>query len=144
FSTTQGTESMFMKPELQNSFGQGNNGIYNKEAEQSWGPKIEGQSVTKWNGDTENMRAHDNVDNFLRNGTTRSYNLSFQQQYGNTSVYSSLGRWEDASIIPNNKLNRTNFTTRATTRFGKDNRWTTDMKISYNNTSGFNRPINGR
>lgn len=144
FSTTQGVESIFIKPELQSSFGQGDNGVYNQESQLSWGPKIEGQNVTNWNGTTGPMRSHDNVSNFLRNGTTQNYNLSFQQQFGSTSLYSSLARWDDRSVIPGNKLTRTNFTTRAVSKFGKNNRWTTDMKISYNNTSGYNRPINGR
>ena len=144
FSMTQGVESIFTRPELQSSFGQGENGQYDRESQQSWGPKIEGQTVTNWDGTSGPMRAYDNVSNFLRNGTTQNYNLSFQQQFGSTSIYSSLARWDDRSIIPGNKLERTNFTTRATSRFGKNNRWTTDMKITYNNTSGFNRPINGR
>lgn len=144
FSTTQGVEGIFIKPELQNSFGQGSNGNYNKESQESWGPKIEGQNVEQWNGVNAPLRAYDNLDGFLRNGTTQNYNLSFQQQFGSTSLYSSIARWDDRSIIPGNKLERTNVSTRATSRFGKDNRWTTDFKISYNNTSGFNRPINGR
>ncbi|MFD2526171.1 SusC/RagA family TonB-linked outer membrane protein [Flavihumibacter stibioxidans] len=145
FTMNQGVENIFMKPDIQNSFGQGNENIFDATSQLSWGPLATGQSVTKWDGTTAPLTtSHDNVDNFLRQGTTQSYNLAFQQQFGNTAVYSSLGRWIDKSIIPNNQLERTNFTTRATTKFGKNNRWTTDMKVSYNNTSGFNRPINGR
>ncbi len=145
FSMTQGVENIFIRPELQNTFGQGENGVYDRTSQLSWGPKAEGQSVTKWNGAQAPLSTtHDNVDNFLRNGTTQNYNLAFQQQFGNTSVYSSLGRWNDKSIIPNNSLERTNITTRAITKFGKNSRWTTDAKISYNNTTGYNRPINGR
>ncbi len=145
FSMNQGVENIFIKPDIQNSFGQGDQGIYDRNSQLSWGPLAEGQTVTKWDGTEAPLStSHDNVDNFLQPGTTQSYNLSFQQQFGNTSIYTSLGRWIDRSIIPNNKLVRTNLSTRAISRFGKNNRWTTDMKISYNNTSGFNRPINGR
>ncbi|WP_346239403.1 SusC/RagA family TonB-linked outer membrane protein [Niabella insulamsoli] len=145
FSATLGTEDIFIRPELQNSFGQGDNGVFDPTSEYSWGPKAEGQTVTKWNGSSDQLRAdYDNVDAFLRKGTTQNYNLSFQQAFGNTSVYSSLSRWDDKSIIPNNKLERTNITSRATTKFGKNNRWTTDVKMAYNNTTGINRPINGR
>ena len=145
FSTTQGTENIFIKPELQNSFAQGSDNIFNPTTELSWGPKAEGQMVTKWDGSQSALStSHDNIENFLQNGTTQSYNLSFQQQFGSTSVYSSLSRWNDKSIIPGNKLERTNLTARAVSKFGKNDRWTTDTKVSYNNTSGFNRPINGR
>ena len=145
FSTTQGVESIFIRPEMQDAFGQGTDGIFDPTSQLSWGPKAEGQMVTKWDGTQAPLTTgHDNVDNFLRNGTTQNYNLAFQQQFGSTSVYSSMSRWDDRSIIPNNKLERTNLTTRAVTKFGKDSRWTTDMKIAYNNTKGINRPINGR
>src|SRR5690606_36977298 len=117
----------------------------NPTSQLSWGPKAEGQMVTKWDGSQSALRTdHDNVENFLRNGTTQSYNLSFQQQFGSTSIYTSLSRWNDKSIIPGNKLERTNLTARAVSKFGKSDKWTTDTKVSYNNTSGFNRPINGR
>ncbi|HRP57637.1 SusC/RagA family TonB-linked outer membrane protein [Agriterribacter sp.] len=145
FSTTQGIEDIFIRPELQNSFGQGIEGIFDATSTLSWGPKADGQTVEKWDGTQSPLTTtQDNVKNFLRKGTTQNYNLSFQQQYGNTAVYSSIARWIDKSIIPGNKLERTNISTRATSRFGRDDKWTTDFKISYNNTSGFNRPINGR
>lgn len=143
-SATYGVESIFVQPDLQNSYGQGLNGIFDNRATSSWGPKAEGQTVTKWDGSSAPLRIYDNVSNFLRNGTTQNYNLSFQQQVGATSVYSSFSRWDDKSILPGNRLERTNLMTRAVSRFGTNNKWTTDVKVQYNNTSGFNRPINGR
>ncbi len=142
--TNIGVESIFMQPELQNSFGQGVDGIFNEREAQSWGPKIEGQTVTKWDGTQSQLESFDNVKNFVRNGTNQNYNMAFQQQVGNTSIYTSFNRLEDRSIIPGNKLTRTNLTARAISKFGKNNRWTTDTKVQYNNTSGFNRPSNGR
>ena len=142
--TTLGTESMFMIPELQNSFGQGENGIFQADKNTSWGPKIEGQSVTKWNGTQAQLKAYDNLAAFLKKGTSQSYGLSLQQQFGGTSVYSSLSHIEDKSIFPGNKLQRTNMSTRVSSKFGKNDKWTSDVKISYNNTKGFNRPITGK
>ena len=144
FTTTLGVEDIFIKPELQNSFAQGTNNIFNATETMSWGPKIEGQTVTKWDGTQSQLAAYDNLDNFLRKGSNQNYGLSLQQQFGNTGVYASINYLEDRSIIPGNKLKRLNFTSKATTRFGRENRWTSDVKMSYNNTSGYNRPINGR
>lgn len=144
FTTTLGVEDIFIKPELQNSFAQGTNNIFNPTETMSWGPKIEGQTVTKWDGTQSQLAAYDNLSNFLRKGSNQNYGLSLQQQFGNTGVYSSINYLEDRSIIPGNKLTRFNFTSKATTRFGRENRWTSDVKMSYNNTSGYNRPINGR
>ncbi len=144
FSTTQGTEGIFIKPELQSSFGQGSNNIFNAMNTTSWGPKAEGQSVTKWDGTQAPLNIYDNVNEFLRAGSNQNYSLALQQQYGSTAVFSSLSYLNDKSIIPNNKLTRLNFTSKATTHFGRENRWTSDVKMSFNNTSGYNRPINGR
>ncbi|HSK13051.1 MAG TPA: SusC/RagA family TonB-linked outer membrane protein, partial [Phnomibacter sp.] len=143
-SSTFGFENIFTNPELQNTFGQGLNGTYDNRAGTSWGPKAEGQSLPNWQNVNEPLRIHDNLDNFLRTGTTQNHSVSFQQQFGTTSIYSSFSRLEDQSILPANKLTRTNLTARAVTRFGANNRWTSDTKIQYNNTSGYNRPINGR
>jgi TonB-linked SusC/RagA family outer membrane protein len=144
FTTTLGTENIFMKPERQTSFGQGDNNIFDAMSNNSWGPKISGQSVKKWDGTQSTLQSHDNVNEFLRTGSTQNYGLALQQQFGGTGVYSSVNYLEDRSIIPGNKLTRLNFSTRATSSFGAENRWKSDVKISYNNTSGFNRPINGR
>ena len=38
---------------------------------------------------------------------------------------------DDASKIPGANLNRTNFTLRASSTFGKDDRWSLDAKIQY-------------
>lgn len=143
-SSTLSVEDIFMKPEFQSSFGQGSNNIFNAEENNSWGPKIEGQSVTKWDGSQSSLAAHDNIDAYIRKGTSQNYGLSFQQQYGGTSIYSSINYLEDRSIIPGNKLTRTNISSRVTSHFGNDDRWTTDFKLAYNNTTGFNRPLTGK
>lgn len=143
-TSTLGIEDIFIRPELQNSFGQGKDNIFDPMSPDSWGPKATGQSVKKWDGSQSPLNIHDNVSQFLRKGSTQNYGIALQQQYGSTSVYTSLNYLADRSIIPGNKLTRLNFTSKATTRFGKDSRWTSDVKMSFNNTSGYNRPINGR
>lgn len=144
FSTSLGTETIFMRPETQNTYGQGDEGVFDPTKNISWGPRISGQSVTKWDGSTVPLQAYDNVNTFLQNGTTQNYSLGLQQQFGTTGVYTSVSFTDDRGIIPGNKLNRVNFSTRATSSFGRDNRWTSDVKIAYNNTAGFNRPITGK
>ena len=52
-------------------------------------------------------------------------------------------RMDDASKIPGANLNRTNFTLRASSTFGKDDRWSLDAKIQYINTGAENRPLVG-
>ncbi len=143
-SSTIGVENNFMIPETQNAYGQGWDGLFDRDDRLSWGPKAEGQTVTKWDGTSEPLTIHDNIGNFLRTGINQNHSAAFQQQYGNTSIYTSVNRLDQSSILPGNKMSRTNLTARATTKFGRDDRWSTDTKVQVNNTQGYNRPINSR
>src|SRR5690554_3071912 len=143
YSTTVGFESAFTTPETQNSFGQGVEGQYDAQSGSSWGPQITGQMVENWNGDQVALRAYDNVNNFFSSGVNHKHNLSFSQQYDKTSVYSSLSYLGDKSQIPGAELNRFNFLTRAVSSFGPDDRWNTDVKVNYVNSTAKNRPNGG-
>ncbi|WP_455637508.1 SusC/RagA family TonB-linked outer membrane protein [Parabacteroides sp.] len=136
-------ETIFMNPKMQDSFGQGTLGVYDALKSTSWGPKIAGQSYERWDGATANMQAYDNVSNYFDTGTNLTENISFAQQYNNTSVYTSVTRMDDNSKIPGATLSRTNLTMRALSKFGKDERWTLDAKVQYINSNAENRPISG-
>ncbi|MEG1545088.1 MAG: SusC/RagA family TonB-linked outer membrane protein, partial [Tannerellaceae bacterium] len=136
-------ETIFMNPKMQDSFGQGDLGVYDARKTSSWGPKITGQSYERWDKVNANMQAYDNVKNYFDTGTNITENISFAQQYNNTSVYTSVTRMDDNSKIPGASLSRTNLTMRALSKFGKDERWTLDAKIQYINSNAENRPISG-
>ncbi|MFD0796257.1 SusC/RagA family TonB-linked outer membrane protein [Maribacter chungangensis] len=143
-STSTGFQNVFMNPEFQNSFGQGDRGNYDVLATQSWGPQINGQTVQDWKGDLVTLRSHDNLRNFYNGGLTKNYGLSFQQQVSDgTSLYSSLNYLDDRGNIPNASFKRFNFTTRAVSNFGPNKRWTTDVKIQYTAANAQNRPLGG-
>ena len=136
-------ETTFMLPKRQKTFGQGENGVFDSTNGYSWGPEVTGQSYTKWDGTTANMQIFDNVKNFFDTGVNLSESISFQQQYDKTSIYTSLNRMDDSSMIPGANLSRTNLTLRASSTFGKDDRWSIDAKVQYINTLAENRPISG-
>lgn len=143
-SSSASSENIFMKPELQSAYGQGSQGAYDPLLSRSWGPAIAGQEYTKWNGQSAIMQAYDNLSNYFdKPGINLTENISFSQQYNNVSVYSSIGRTDDWSIIPGADLSRTNMTLRATSKFGKDERWSLDGKMQYIKTDAKNRPVGG-
>lgn len=142
-SSTVGFQSIFTNPDMQTTFGQGTTNTYNKTSALSWGPKIEGQDVESWNGNTVPLKYYDNIDRYFENGFSSNQSITFSQQYNSTSVYTSLNRLDDKSMIPGAKLGRTNLTTRATSKFGKDDRWTLDAKVQYINSKATNRPQAG-
>lgn len=134
-------ESIFMRPDLQSSFGQGESGLYNGESNLSWGPEM-GTEYT-FNGQKRIMQYYDNIDSYFNTGTNFTESVSFQQQFDKTAVYASATRMDDASKIPGAELDRTNFTLRASSTFGKDDRWSIDAKIQYIKTGAENRPLIG-
>ncbi|HLW20065.1 MAG TPA: SusC/RagA family TonB-linked outer membrane protein, partial [Cyclobacteriaceae bacterium] len=144
YSATVGFENIFMQPELQNSYGQGSNGVHDPLSGTSWGPKIEGQSIPDWTGSSQPFRAYDNLGNFFRTGSNTTHNLSFQQSLSkNTTIYSSANYLRDNSKTPGVTLDRINLMTRVTSNFGPNERWTTDIKVQYMNTEANNRPVGG-
>src|SRR6185437_812173 len=110
----------------------------------SWGPKINGQQVTDWNGKTVTLHPYNNVDAFFKDGFVSNQNVSFQQQFNSTSVYASYNRFDDKSIIPGSKLSRNNLTARAVTKFGHDDHWTLDTKVQFINAVANNRSLEGQ
>ena len=137
------TESIFLKPDMQNSFGQGSVGAYDNQSRLSWGPKAEGQTVTDWMGRQVPLRTYDNIDAFFNTGTSFNEGISFQQNIKGTSVFSSINRSDDAGITPESKLNKTNITLRATTFLDEAEKWKVDAKVNCINLNAHNRPIQG-
>ncbi len=133
----------FMRPDHQTIFGQGSTGAYDSQSGSSWGPKIEGQEYTRWDGTTGHMRYYDSLENYMDTGVNLQGNITFQQQYGKTSIYSSLTRMNDQSQTPGAELRRTNLMLRGTSTFGKDDRWTFDAKVQYIRAKANNRPVSG-
>jgi TonB-linked SusC/RagA family outer membrane protein len=142
-SSSVGFESIFMKPEFQNEFGQGTEGIFDNRSRLSWGPKIEGQVLPNWDGRQLPLTSYDNLGAFLQKGIQNTQSVSLQQQYKNISVYTSYNRLNSTSIIPGVEYERQNISTRAVTKFGKNDRWTADTKVQFSNTEAVNRPIGG-
>ncbi|MCE1155124.1 MAG: SusC/RagA family TonB-linked outer membrane protein, partial [Bacteroidales bacterium] len=142
-SSSIGFEQILTTPEMQSSFGQGADGIFDNRSSSSWGPQITGQSVTKWDGSASTLQAFNNVQNFFKTGLNLNNNVSFQQQINNTSIYTSLTRTDDQSMIPGAKLTRTNLMTRALAKLGQSQKWTLDTKVQYIQSKAHNRPLSG-
>lgn len=142
-SSSIGFEQILTTPEMQSSFGQGADGIFDNRSSSSWGPQITGQSVTKWDGSASTLQAFNNVQNFFKTGLNLNNNVSFQQQINNTSIYTSLTRTNDQSMIPGAKLTRTNLMTRALAKLGQSQKWTLDTKVQYIQSKAHNRPLSG-
>lgn len=143
FSSSIGYEEIFTNPEMQTTFGQGTENSFNNESNTSWGPRITGQTVENWDGSQVQLSSFDNVRNYFGTGVSQNYSLSFQQGFENASIYTSVTRRNEESMIPGTSLTRTNLSTRAVSNFGTDNNWSIDAKVQYLNAEANNRPLLG-
>ncbi|MGJ1195288.1 SusC/RagA family TonB-linked outer membrane protein [Sphingobacterium spiritivorum] len=144
YSATVGLENIFITPKLQRQFAQGSNGIYDAKSENSWGPQITGQTVTTWNDSKRTLKTYDNLDNFFKTGINTTHNIAFQKSLGeNTNIITSASYLYDNSKTPGVKLNRLNLMSKVTSTFGLENRWITDIKVQYMNTTANNRAVGG-
>ncbi|OKL40057.1 SusC/RagA family TonB-linked outer membrane protein [Pontibacter flavimaris] len=142
-SSTIGYDEPFTHPEIQDAFGQGTEGSYSEQSGLSWGPRAEGQTVVDWKGESVPLRTYDNIGNFASRGLHSSQNVSFQQQFKSTSVYTSFNRFDNEGVVPGVKLTRNSLTARAVSNFGEGEKWTTDTKIQYIESNAENRPVGG-
>ena len=142
-SGTAQAETLFMRPDVQTTFGQGTLGEYNSGSSYSWGPAIAGQDYERWDGTNAKMKYYDNLDSYFGTGSELQENVTLSQQYGKTSIYVSGTNLDTKSMTPGATLSRTNLMLRGVTQFGKDDRWTFDGKVQYIKAQANNRPISG-
>lgn len=144
YSTTLSVENIFMKPELQNIFSQGSDGLFDKTSGLSWGEKINGQTVEDWTGQKVALKPFNNIDSFFKTGVTNTHSLTFQNSIGSdTNLFTSASYLTDENKIPGTGYNRLNLSTRATTKFGAEKRWQSDLKVQYIHAAAENRPVGG-
>ena len=144
YSATIGLENLFITPKLQNEFSQGSDGKYSATSANSWGEKITGQSVEAWDKSTRPLKRYNNINNFFKTGVNTTHHIAFQQLVGeHTNIYSSATYLHDDSKTPGVKLDRLNLITKATSKFGAEKRWTTDVKVQYMNNTAHNRAVGG-
>ncbi|QIP12808.1 SusC/RagA family TonB-linked outer membrane protein [Spirosoma aureum] len=114
-NTAVGTISRF--PKFQNQYAQGSNGTYANNVAGSWGPLIQGQTVTNWFGNQETLTAYpDNVRDILQNSISSQNDLSFSGASDKYDYRVSYGNAYETALIPNNKLSRNNLTVNAGTQ----------------------------
>ncbi|NQD70463.1 SusC/RagA family TonB-linked outer membrane protein [Sphingobacterium shayense] len=158
-------ENLGVTPKLQKLYGGGFSGefatatIDGKEyklvdyaADESWGPKLDGQEVLHWDAfdpnDTENYLKtrpwsypNDDYRSFFETGVTWTNSISLAKSYENTSARLSLSNVDQSGIVPNSELKRTSVNLSIDNKFS--DKLTARGVINYVRTNGFNRPEQG-
>lgn len=128
--------------DLQDQYGQGSNGVYDKNSAYSWGPKMEGQMLPSWTGETVPYTAQTNrIKDFCRTGISQMHNLALATGGEHGSFRTSVGKSRDNGIFDGNQVDRSNFDIKADYDV---NKWlNVDAKVSYILTKGQKRPEMG-
>jgi len=121
---------------FQNVYGQGIGGVYQKNTESSWGPKMSGQTVDTWS-----IRPEDAGKQYSFSPQPNNVQDAFQMGYNTASnIIASMGsenvqgmftytRTDAAGIVEGNKLARNNMAVRLTAQLSK--RLKLDTKVDY-------------
>lgn len=132
-------ENPLVYPEMQNQYAQGANGGYLVTSQSSWGPKITGQNVTDWTGETNPLTSNpDDLKDFLNTG--KNFVHSFDISGGSDKATFRLGysNMDASGILPNTGVKRNMLTVRTSAKL--TDKFSADVKLSYTNEKAKNRP----
>jgi len=117
YSTSYQVETVDRFPSYQNSYAQGTGGVFSASTQSSWGPFINGQTVTNaynpatnLNNRTDILQAYpNNVRDIFRHGSNWQNNISFSGGTDRNTFRFSYGYLKNLGVLDNNILTRHNF-----------------------------------
>ncbi len=120
FSSYYNSSVVNKLPDYQNLYAQGVNGVYDSYSQMSWGPKITGQTVTNYLGQSEVLAAQpDNVKDIFKTGNSFQNNLTFTGGTDKSTYYFNYGNYKENGYIDNNVLNKNNLTFNGSSELSK-------------------------
>lgn len=132
-------ERPFVLPNVQNEYGQGNQGILDISVGDSWGARMEGQEYINLLGEASTYSAHpDNIRNFFNTGINVHNSIGISGGSEKTQTYLSYTNNEVQGIVPKNNLASHTINLRLSNQI--TNRLSTDAKITYYIKDIENRP----
>jgi len=135
-SSTITGENVNILTDYQNEFGQGVDGVYSANTTNSWGPRMDGQSVAHWSSDPNFGSAQynfspqpNNVKDFFQTGFNIASNLSISTNNEKTSTYFSYTNTKAVGVVTNNELKGHNFSVRVSSKI--TDKLKVDGKLNY-------------
>jgi TonB-linked SusC/RagA family outer membrane protein len=114
-SSVTGSQPLVL-PEFQNEYGPGNEGTYDSEDLNGWGPRLEGQELPVYTGDTlAATPASDNVSKFYNTGVSYRNNIAFSNAGSLGDFRISLSTENTDGVVPESELDRYRINTNAGT-----------------------------
>ncbi|PWJ55246.1 TonB-linked SusC/RagA family outer membrane protein [Dyadobacter jejuensis] len=159
FNSSTTLDKVYMLPSYQNQYGGGfkqtfdtYNGdpVVNLSADESWGPKLDGQLVRQWDsffpgenyGKFTPWVAHpDNVKNFYLTGKTFSNNIALVAGGEQANLRISYTNVDQKGTLPNSSMKRNTFSINSSAKLSP--KLTASVKANYVNTYLHGRPVTG-
>jgi TonB-linked SusC/RagA family outer membrane protein len=138
YSLNYSVETPVILTKFQNVYGQGSQGIYAKNSEFDWGPKLDGRQVEHWTPDVNSSKygttysfvAHpDNYKDYFQLGTNLTNSIGLTTGGQNVQTYFSYTNTVSKGIVRKNELQRHNVNVRITSQLSK--RLSADAKLTY-------------
>ncbi|WP_026210025.1 SusC/RagA family TonB-linked outer membrane protein [Flexithrix dorotheae] len=160
FNMGMTANSVLLLPDYQNEYGGGykqefdlyeGEPVVNYAADESWGPRMEGQMVRQWyswfpdDPDYGKMTPFvanpDNIKDFYETGMTQNYNLAFDGGNETTSFRVSMTHMNQKGHIPNSKMDRNTLNFSGSHKLNK--KLTASANVNYVRTDTYGRPSTG-
>ncbi len=130
--------------DMQNTYGQGDYGVFNSNSTNSWGEKMNGQQIAAWWGNSKTTTytaQKDIMKNYYQNGSNQSHNVSVSGGNDKSSFRASLGNDYIKGNVPKQTVEKTNFD--VVTKHTINKFLDVETKANYINSVGKNRPLLG-
>jgi TonB-linked SusC/RagA family outer membrane protein len=150
YSLNYSLEAPVILTKFQNTYGQGSAGVYAKNSEFDWGPKMDGRMVDHWTPDVNSPLygtqypyvAHpNNFKDFFRTGSNLSNSIALTSGNDKISTYFSYTNTVAKGIVEGNALKRNNLNLRITSKLS--DKLSLDTKVTYFHQDVKNRPHTG-
>ncbi|WP_321287753.1 SusC/RagA family TonB-linked outer membrane protein [uncultured Sunxiuqinia sp.] len=103
-------DNVLKLPDFQNEYAQGNQGEYDKDRSNGWGPKISdvtGQTFTNFLGNDVTLQAYpDNVKNFYETGVSYINSVGFAGGSDLTDYRLGVTNYDQTGVTPDSKLKK--------------------------------------
>ena len=138
FSNNTTFERVALQPDFQDEFGQGQNGVFDPNARVSWGPAM-GTPVEHWRTHqmTPMKAENNNFDSFMKTGYATTTSIDVSGGSDKATYRFGVSRLDQEGVIPNNGLEKTNFTARVGAELLPH--LTAETKIQFAHQIGHNR-----
>ena len=125
-SNTMFSAGFLAIPEKQNIYGRGTANVYDKHSSNSWGPKMEGQSLEQWDPFLKEYRSYaylpvgkNNFKNFLQQGFVTNNNVNLGYKNDVSAIRSSINWTQNHGQYPNQTLDKFTYSLGGDINLGK-------------------------